>query len=223
MSRDPGIRKLGRRQNSSIWSILAVFMGYSTLFLSSGVISMSRDTGYKKKWDVVKTRRFGHFGTFSWAIAQCFWVRGRFRCLVISGIQKFGRRQNSSIWSFRHVFMGYSTLFLGPGVISMSRDPGIRKLGRRQNSSIWSFRTVFVGAHCFSFRGRFRFLVTPGTRKLGRRQNSSLWSFLAVFMGYSTLFLGPGAISMSRDAGYTKIGSSSKLVDLVNSGRFYRL
>ena len=48
MSRDPGIRKLGRRQNSSIWSILAVFMGYSTMFLGPGVISMSRDTGYMK-------------------------------------------------------------------------------------------------------------------------------------------------------------------------------
>ena len=61
--------------------------------------------------------------------------------------------------------------------------------------------------------------VTPGTRKLGRRQNSSIWSFRAVFMGYSTHFLAPGAISMACDPGYTKIGTSSKLVDLVISGR----
>ena len=218
-----GTRKLGHRQNSSIWSFLAVFMGYSTRFLAQGVISTAREPRLHENWYVIKNHQFVHFWPFSWAIAQCFWVRGRFRCLVISGIQKFGRRQNSSIRSFRHVFMGYSTLFLGPGVISMSRDPSIRKLGRRQNSSIWSFRTVFVGAHSFSFRGRFRFLVTPGTQKLGRRQNSSIWSILAVFMGYSTMFLGPGKISMSRDTGYMKIGTSSKLVDLVISGCFHRL
>ena len=29
-ARDPGTRKLGRHQNSSIWSFLAVFRGYST-------------------------------------------------------------------------------------------------------------------------------------------------------------------------------------------------
>ena len=70
---------------------------------------------------------------------------------------------------------------------------------------------------------RFQRLVTPGTRKLGRRQNSSIWSFLAVFMGYSTWFLTPVAISTARDPRYMKFGTSSKLVDLVISGRFHGL
>ena len=40
-------------------------------------------------------------------------------------------------------------------------------------------------------------------------------------MGYSTPFLAPGAISTARDPQYTKIGMSSKLADLVISGRFH--
>ena len=60
--------------------------------------------------------------------------------------------------------------------------------------------------------------MTPGTRKLGRRE--PIWSFLAVFVGYSTQFLAPGMISTARDNRYMKIGTSSKLVDLVISGRF---
>ena len=63
--------------------------------------------------------------------------------------------------------------------------------------------------------------MTPGTRKLGRRQNSSILSFLAVFVGYSSQFLAPEMISTTRDPGFTKIGTSSKLVDLVISGRFH--
>ena len=59
----------------------------------------------------------------------------------------------------------------------------------------------------------------PGTRKLGRRQNSSIWSFMAVFVGYNTQFSVPETILTARDPGYTKIESSSKLVDLVISGR----
>ena len=62
--------------------------------------------------------------------------------------------------------------------------------------------------------------MTPGTRKLGRRENSSIWSFFAIFVGYSTQFLAPETISTAHDPGYTKIGTSSKLVDLVISGRF---
>ena len=57
--------------------------------------------------------------------------------------------------------------------------------------------------------------MTPDTRKFGRRQNSSIWSFLAVFVGYSTQFSAPKTISTARDPWYTKIGTSSKLVDLV--------
>ena len=96
----PGKQKLGRRQNSSIWSFLAVFVGYSTQFLALETISMARDPWYTKNWDVVKTRRFGHFWLFSWAIAHNFWLRRRFQRLVTPGTQKLGRRQNSSIRSF---------------------------------------------------------------------------------------------------------------------------
>ena len=39
-------------------------------------------------------------------------------------------------------------------------------------------------------------------------------------MGYSAQFLAPDMISTARDLGYTLIGTSSKLVDLVFSGRF---
>ena len=60
----------------------------------------------------------------------------------------------------------------------------------------------------------------PDTRKFGRRQNSSIWSFLAVFVGNNTQFLALWAISTARDPRYIEIGTSSKLVDLVTSGRF---
>ena len=99
-----------------------------------------------ENWDVVKTRRFGHFRLFSWATAHNFWL--------------------------------------------------------------W---------------GRFQQLVTPGTRNLGCRQNSSIWSFLAGCVVYSTQFLASGMISTANDPGYTKIGTSSKLVDLVISGCFHGL
>ena len=62
--------------------------------------------------------------------------------------------------------------------------------------------------------------MTPDTRKLGRRQNSSIWSFPAVFVGYSTQFFAPETISTAHDLGYMIIGKSSKVVDLVISGRF---
>ena len=45
---DPGYTKIGRRQNLSIWSLLAVFVGYSTLFLAPGTISTATDPGYTK-------------------------------------------------------------------------------------------------------------------------------------------------------------------------------
>ena len=48
MAHDPGTRKLGRRQNSSIWSFLAVFVGYSTHFLAPDMISTARDPGCMK-------------------------------------------------------------------------------------------------------------------------------------------------------------------------------
>ena len=62
--------------------------------------------------------------------------------------------------------------------------------------------------------------MTPGTQKLGLRQKSSIWSFLTVFIGHGTQFLAPWESRTASDPGYTKIGTSSKLVDLVISGSF---
>ena len=45
---DPGYTKIGRRQNSSIWSFLAVFVSYSTQFIAPKMISTARDPGYMK-------------------------------------------------------------------------------------------------------------------------------------------------------------------------------
>ena len=57
---------------------------------------------------------------------------------------KLGRRQNSSIWSFLAIFVGYSTPFLGRGRFRCLVTPGAQKLGGRQNSSIWSYLAVFM-------------------------------------------------------------------------------
>ena len=171
---------MGRRQNSSIWSFLAVFVGYNTQFvllrrrfqrlvtpatrklrrrqnlsiwsfLAGFVVYSAQFFWLRRRKDVIKTRRFGHFWPFWWAIAHNFRLQRRFQRLVTPGTRKLRRRQNSLIWSFLAVFMGNRTqFFLAPG--------------------------------------RFQRLVTPGTRKFGRRQNSSIWSFLAIFMGYSTQF-----------------------------------
>ena len=45
---DPEYTKIGTSSNSSIWSFLAVFVGYSTQFLFSGTISTAHDAGYTK-------------------------------------------------------------------------------------------------------------------------------------------------------------------------------
>ena len=46
---DPRYTKIGRRQNLSIWSFLALFVGYSTqFFLAPETISTASDPGYTK-------------------------------------------------------------------------------------------------------------------------------------------------------------------------------
>ena len=45
---DPRYTKIGRRQNSSILSFLAVFVSYSTQFIASETISTALDPGYTK-------------------------------------------------------------------------------------------------------------------------------------------------------------------------------
>ena len=66
-------------------------MGYSTQFLAQGVISTDRDPRVHENWDIIKTHRFGHFWLFSWAIAHCFWLWGRFQWLGTLGTRKLGR------------------------------------------------------------------------------------------------------------------------------------
>ena len=113
----PGTRKLGRRQKSSIWSFLTVFVGYSTQFLAPETISTAHDPGYmrigtsSKLVDLVISGRFRGYRT------HFFCLRGRFQRLMTPGTRKLGRRQNSSIWSFLAVFEGYYTQFLAPDKI----------------------------------------------------------------------------------------------------------
>ena len=45
---DPEYTKIGTSSNSSIWSFLAVFVGYSTQFLFPGTILTAHDPGYTK-------------------------------------------------------------------------------------------------------------------------------------------------------------------------------
>ena len=60
------------------------------------------------------------------------------------GTRLFGRHQNSSFRAFLVVFVGYNTVFWGPGRF---RWPVTRTqlFGRRQNSSFRAFLVIFVG------------------------------------------------------------------------------
>ena len=185
---------MGRRQNSPIWSFLAVFVGYSTQFFDPGTIS-TPFARVHENWDVVKTRRFAHFWPFSWAITHSFWLRRRFQWLVIPCTRKLARRKNTSIWSFLTVIMGNSRRFFGTGYDFNAFRPRVHEnwdmVRTRRFGNFWSFSWAI--AHGFFWLRRlFQRLVTPCTRKLGRRQNSSIWSFLADFVGYSTRFFGSG-------------------------------
>ena len=103
-------------------------MGYSTRFLAPGAISTARDPRYTKIGTSSKLVDLVISGRFR-GLAESFWLRGRFQRLVTPGTRKFGRRQNSSIWSFLAVFVGHSTPFLSPGAISTARDPRYTKIG----------------------------------------------------------------------------------------------
>ena len=64
---DPEYTKIGTSSNSSIWSFLAVFVGYSTQFLAPETISSAHDSGHMK------------IGTFSKLVDLV--ISGRFRGL----------------------------------------------------------------------------------------------------------------------------------------------
>ena len=129
----PGTQKFGRRQNSSIWSFLAVFVGYSTqVFWLRGRLQRLVPRLHEN-WDVVKTRRFGLVVSMGNSTQFFFWLRRRFQRTMTLGTRKLGCRQNSSICSFLAVFVGYNTQFLAP------------ETTRRKNTSIWSFLAVIMG------------------------------------------------------------------------------
>ena len=58
---DPEYTKIGTSSNSSIWSFLAVFVGYSTQFFGSGDDFNGSRPEVHENWDVVKSRRLSHF------------------------------------------------------------------------------------------------------------------------------------------------------------------
>ena len=93
----------------------------------------------------VKTRRFRHFWPFSLAIAHCFGIRARFRWPVTPGTQLFGRRQNSSFRAFLAVFVGYNTLFWGPGTVLMALDPRYIAIWTSSKLVVLSISGRFVG------------------------------------------------------------------------------
>ena len=123
----------GSHQNLSIWSVLAVFVSYCTLFWgrgefrghllqSSKLVDLVRYRTFHELlhtvWRsgntyvgilvVIKIGRFCSFTQFSWAIAHCFFGSGD------NFVGILGSHQNWSILSFHSVFMGYCTLFWSP-------------------------------------------------------------------------------------------------------------
>ena len=131
----PGTRFWGRGENSSFSHFLAAFVGHSTMFWVSGTI-FGGD---------VRTRRFHVFWQFSWAIAHCFWFRGRFSGPV-TPVNGFGgdvktrrfRLFCQFSWAIAHCF-GFRGRFSG------SVTTGTWFRGRCQNSSVSRFLTDFVG------------------------------------------------------------------------------
>ena len=74
-----------------------------------------------------------------------FWVPVGLRCHVTPGTRFERHRQNSSFQAFLADFVGYSLRFLGPGRISMPRDPWYMTL-------VASSKHVISGTFC-RFRG----------------------------------------------------------------------
>ena len=82
---DPGYTKIGRRQNSSIWTFLAVFMGYGIQFLAQKTISTARDSGYMKIGESSKLVHLFISSHFCGLKHTIFWLRRRFEWLVTLG------------------------------------------------------------------------------------------------------------------------------------------
>ena len=127
-ARAPVTRKMGRRQNSSIWSFLAVFMGKSTQFFwlwrrFQRIVTLgTRKLGCRPNSSI-----WSFLADFVGYSTRFFWLRRLFQRLVTPCTRKLGRRQNSSVWSFLAFSMGYSTQFLASEMISTARYPGYTK------------------------------------------------------------------------------------------------
>ena len=149
-------------------------MGYNTLFSGSEDDFDGLWPPVEGYFDVVHARRFEHFWSFSWTITPCFVVRGRFRwsvilgrrlfdavktrrfehldvggrfsCPLTPGTRLFGCCQNSSFRASFAVFVGYNTLFWGPGTVLMALDP--------RYIAIWTSSKLVV----LSISGHFRWL-----------------------------------------------------------------
>ena len=81
-ARDPGYTKIGQRQNLSIWSFLAVFVGYSTQFLAPGTISTASDPDTRKLGRHQNSPIWSFLAVFVGYSTQFFLLRGRFQRLV---------------------------------------------------------------------------------------------------------------------------------------------
>ena len=85
---EPGYTKIGRRQNSSIWSFLVVFMGYGTHILAPKTISTARDPGYMKNGTLSKLVDLFISGRFCGLYHTVFWLQRRFQRLFTLGTRK---------------------------------------------------------------------------------------------------------------------------------------
>ena len=88
-------------------------MGYSTQLLAPGMISMARDPRYMKIGTSSKLINLVISGRFRGLYSTRFLAPGMISMARDPRYTKIGRRQNSSIWPFLAVFVGYSTHFFG--------------------------------------------------------------------------------------------------------------
>ena len=142
----PGTRKMGRRQNSSILSILAVFVGYRTQFFGSETISTARDPRYTKIGTSSKLVDFVISGSFNGQLRTVLFGSGTISTARDLGYTKLGTSSKLIDFVISGSFRGLQhTVFFAPGRFQLLVTAGTREIGRRQNSSILSILAVFVG------------------------------------------------------------------------------
>ena len=141
---DSSRRILGRHKNSSFLVFQTVFVGYNTLFWGLGKILKVCDPR-TLTYGIFKTRRFGHFLQFSWAIVHCFGVRGRFdgpspkvhEYLDVVKTHRFGH--------FWPIAWHIARCFGGLGPILKVSDPCYTNICISWKALFLAFLAVFVG------------------------------------------------------------------------------